>query len=226
VSALAPKTLNEADSKRILTDFDIPVTREVSVNCDVDTAIAAIAAADLRFPLAVKVLSTDIPHKSDVGGVRLNIGTEKELRSAILEVVENASAAMPDAAIEGVLVSEMANGLEMLVGAVNDPNFGPVVTVGLGGVFTEALRDVSFGIAPFDIDEARRMISRLRSHRLLESYRGRPALDGEALARLVADVSKMVVSLGDRFRELDINPVIVRHQGEGVVAADALISLR
>ncbi|WP_372921282.1 acetate--CoA ligase family protein [Roseovarius sp.] len=216
--------LNEADSKRILTAFNIPVTREARVDANADAAACA-AAAGLRFPVAVKVLSTDIPHKSDIGGVRLNVGDEEALRRAASDVVKNALDAMPDAVIEGVLVSEMANGLEMLIGAVNDPTFGPVVTLGLGGIFTEALRDVSFGIAPFGVEEARRMISRLRSHKLLESYRGRPALDCDALAKAVSDVSLMADTLGSRLVELDINPVFVRHQGEGVVAADALISL-
>ncbi len=217
--------LNEADSKRILTDFNIPVTREVKVSANA-RSIRAAQTKGLSFPVAVKVLSVDIPHKSDIGGVRLNVGDEDAIKIAASEVVENARAAMPDARIEGVLVSEMANGLEMLIGAVNDPTFGPVVTLGLGGIFTEALRDVSFGIDPFGVEEARRMISRLRSHKLLESYRGRPALDFEALALLVSDVSQMANALGDNLVELDINPVFVGHQGGGVVAADALVSLK
>lgn len=218
-------TLNETDSKRILRAAGIPVTREVLVFVGEDAAAAATAAG-LRFPVAVKVVSGAIAHKSDIGGVRLNLADAEALSAAAAEVVRNAAAAVPEASIDGVLVSEMAEGLEMLIGAVNDPAFGPVVTLGLGGIFTEALRDVSFGIAPFEIEEAHRMIARLRSRKLLEAYRGRPALDSEALAKAVTDVSRLAAAMGDRLGELDINPVFVRLEGQGVVAADALIALR
>lgn len=217
--------LNEADSKRILSNFGIPVTKEARIPVDANAAECA-SAAGLRYPMAVKVLSAEIPHKSDIGGVRLNIGDAARLNAAATEVVRNASTAMPDASIEGILVSEMASGLELLIGAVNDPTFGPVVTVGMGGIYTEALRDVCFGIAPFDDEEAHRMIARLRSHKLLESNRGRPALDRDSLAQAVAKVSQLAHALGDRLAELDINPVFIGPQGEGIVAADALISLR
>ena len=213
VSALAPKTLNEADSKRILTDFDIPVTREVSVNCDVDTAIAAIAAADLRFPLAVKVLSTDIPHKSDVGGVALNLKNGEAVRAAY----EDMAARLGPRA----LLMEMApKGTEVAVGALWDTSFGPIVILSAGGVLIELIQDTIAAIAPFDAAEALRMISQMRIARVLDGVRGEPAANLGDLARQIAAFSQMVAALGDSLAEIDVNPVIC--SARGAIAVDCL----
>src|SRR5262249_45357519 len=134
--------------------------------------------------------------------------------------------AVPGAEIEGVLVAEMARGIEMLVGVINDEAFGPVVALGVGGVLTEIVRDVVYRVAPFDLETAREMIAELRAARLLGGYRGQPEADREALAAVLVGVAAMAAALAPRLKELDINPLFVRGLGEGAVAADALIVLK
>jgi succinyl-CoA synthetase beta subunit len=165
-----------------------------------------------------------VPHKTEAGGVKLGV-TKETLAAAAKQVIDNAKKHVPGANIDGVLVSEMAAGLETLIGVINDPSFGPVVALGLGGVFTEVLKDVTYRVAPFGIETARDMISELRAAKLFEGYRGKPAADKEALAKALVAVSSMAVALAPRLKELDINPVFVGPVGEGVVAADALIVL-
>lgn len=229
--AVAPKrldlpagavTLNEAESKAVLQAFGVPVAKEVFVPAGAD---AGKAAAGLEAPFAVKVVSRDVPHKTEAGGVRLGVAREA-LGDAARSVADNAVKAVPGARIDGVLVSEMAQGLEMLIGVINDESFGPAVALGLGGVLTEVLKDVTYRIAPFDLETAREMIADLRGARLFEGYRGKPAADKEALARALVAVSGMAATLAPRLKELDINPVFVRAAGQGVVAADALIVLK
>ncbi len=132
----------------------------------------------------------------------------------------------PDARIEGLLVQGMASGVEVIVGAVNDACFGPTVAFGLGGIYTELLKDVTYRFAPFDIQTAREMIAEIRGAPLLTGYRGRPALDVAALADTLSRVSLLIADHADRIAEIDVNPLFVRDAGQGVVAADALIVLR
>ena len=216
-------TLSEFESKAVLRSFSIPVTRELLVREEED---AAKTAADLKYPLAVKIVSRDIAHKTETGGVRLGISNAAELTAAASEVIANARAYKKDARIDGVLVSEMAKGVEALIGVVNDEAFGPTVVLGLGGVLSEVLKDVTFRIAPFGIETAHDMIAELRGAKLFDGYRGSPATDKEALAQVLVDVSRMAAALGPRLKEMDINPLFVRPKGEGVVAADALVVLK
>jgi acyl-CoA synthetase (NDP forming) len=215
-------TLNEAESKAVLRAFGIPVAAEVFVPAGGDVAAAA---RQLAAPFAVKIVSRDVPHKTEAGGVKLGVAKEG-LREAAETVAGNALKAVPGAKIDGVLVSEMAQGLEVLIGVINDESFGPTVALGLGGVLTEVLKDVTYRIAPFDLDTARDMIAELRGARLLEGYRGKPAADKEALAKTLVAVSTMATAIAPRLKELDINPMFVRPAGQGVVAADALLVLR
>src|SRR5690606_10619827 len=137
--------------------------------------------AGIHFPAAVKIASRDLLHKSDIGGVVLNVGDEAQLRAAATQVVERARRARPDAQLSGVLACEMIpDGVEVIVGAINDPGFGPVIALGMGGVFTEMLDDVGYGIAPFGQGEALRMIDGLRGRKVFDGLRGRPASDVEA----------------------------------------------
>ena len=216
-------TLSEFESKAVLGAFGIAVTREVLVAEGEDVAKAA---AGLKPPLAVKIVSRDIAHKTEAGGVKLGIKTSAELAVAASEVIASARAYKRDALIDGVLVSEMAQGVEALIGVVNDEAFGPTVVLGLGGVLSEVLKDVTFRIAPFDIETARDMIAELRGTRLFDGYRGKPATDKAALAQTLVDVSRMAAALGPRLKEMDINPLFVRAAGQGVVAADALVVLK
>jgi acyl-CoA synthetase (NDP forming) len=215
-------TLNEAESKAVLQAFGVPVVNEVFVAAGGDVAEAA---AKLEAPFAVKVVSRDVPHKTEAGGVQLGV-VRQALSDAARSVADSARKAVPGASIDGVLVSEMVQGLEMLIGVINDPSFGPVVALGLGGVLTEVLKDVTYRIAPFDLETAREMIAELRGAKLFEGYRGKPAADKEALAQTLVAVSGMAVALAPRLKELDINPVFVRPTGQGVAAADALVVLK
>jgi acyl-CoA synthetase (NDP forming) len=217
-----PVILNEAESKAVLRAFGVPVAREVLVARGQD---AGARAAHLEPPFAVKVVSRDIAHKSDAGGVKLGVARQDVARAA-LTVADNAARAVPGAAIEGVLVAEMAAGLEVLIGVINDPAFGPVVALGLGGVLAEVLKDVTYRVAPFDVETARDMIAELRAAPLFAGYRGAAAADREALAQALVAVAAMATHLAPRLKELDINPVFVRGVGQGVVAADALIVLK
>ena len=214
-------TLSEAESKDVLAAYSIAVTREAFVP---EGASLLAKVAKLSPPFAVKVVSRDIAHKSDVGGVKLGLGDVLGAEGAAREVVANARRAKPDAKIDGVLVAEMAAGLEVLIGVVNDPGFGPTVALGLGGVLTEVLRDVTYRIAPFGIEDARDMIGELKGARLFAGYRGQPAVDTEALAKMLVQVSAMAFQMKDRLAEMDINPVFVGPKG--AVAADALVVLK
>lgn len=213
-------TLNEAESKAVLQRFGIPVAREVFVAAGSD---AAAAAKGLKAPFAVKIVSRDIAHKTEAGGVKLGVALDA-LADAVRAVTANTAKAVPGAKIDGVLVSEMAQGIEALIGVINDESFGPVVALGLGGVLTEVLKDVTYRIAPFDIETAREMVADLRGAKLFDGYRGKPAGDKEALAKALVAASQMAAALAPRLKEADINPVFVGP--DGVMAADALVVLK
>ncbi|MEO6985811.1 MAG: acetate--CoA ligase family protein, partial [Paralcaligenes sp.] len=216
-------TLNEIEGKRLLRDFGIPVTEDVVIQPGQELKRAC---ASLSFPVVVKVISPDLPHKTESGGVQINIVDLPALQAASDEVLRAVRQAAPAAHIEGILVSEMiTDGLETLVGIINDPTFGPTVAFGLGGIFTEVLRDVTYRVAPFDLAVAKEMIGELRGYPLFEGVRGKPALDVGALAQALVNVSHMAWDLRDRLYELDINPLFVRPLGRGVAAADCLAVL-
>ena len=212
-------TLNEAEGKAVLRAFGIATPREVLVPAG---ANAEAVARELNAPFAVKIVSRDIAHKTEAGGVRLGV-TRDDLAEAARAVTSNAAKALPGATIDGVLVSEMARGIEALIGIINDASFGPVVALGLGGVLTEVLKDVTYRIAPFDLDTAREMIAELRGAKLFDGYRGQPPADKEALARTLVSASQMAAALAPRLKEADINPLFAGP--DGVVAADALVVL-
>jgi acetyltransferase len=213
-------TLNEAESKGVLRAFGIPIVKEVLIPAGADADAATRA---LNAPFAVKIVSRDIAHKTEAGGVMLKVARET-LADAVLTVTGNAAKTVPGAKIDGVLVSEMVEGVEALIGIINDKSFGAVVALGMGGVLTEVLKDVTYRIAPFGIETAREMIADLRGAKLFDGYRGAPGADKEALANALVAASQMAATLGDRLKEADINPVFVGPNG--VVAADALVVLK
>jgi acyl-CoA synthetase (NDP forming) len=214
--------LGERRSKQILAAYGIPVVRETLI---AERDIESLRADRFAFPLAVKVESPDIAHKTEAGAVRLGVADMAALKAAAREVLAAARKYRPQARIDGVLAQEMASGTEVILGAVNDPHFGPVVMFGLGGVLTELLHDVTHRFAPFDRTSAHEMLAEIRGAALLEGYRGAAALDTEALAQTLERLSWLIHDHSGRIREIDINPLFVREQGHGVVAADALVVL-
>jgi acetyltransferase len=216
-------TLDERESKALVARFGVPVTRDTFI----PNEHLGAPAAGIAFPVVAKVLSRDIAHKTDIGAVRLGVRDAAELARVAVELVSRARSARPDAAISGMLACEMVHeALETIVGVVNDAVFGPVVVLGLGGIFAESMRDVTFRLAPFGIGTAREMIDELRGRKLFDAARGKPARDIDALADVLSRVSVMASALRERVVEVDINPLLVRERGRGVVAADALVVLR
>lgn len=212
-------TMTERDSKNALAAYGIRVTRE-TLAADLPAALAAAKA--IGYPVALKIESPDIAHKTDAGVVRLGIADAKALEVAYAEITAAAARISPAPRVAGVLVAEMvAPGLEMMVGVTQDPQFGPIITVGLGGVLVELLADVQVGLAPVTPAEARGMIDRLKGRRLLDGYRGSPAVDIDALVDTVVRLSELAADHADRISEIDVNPVIMG--GKGGVAVDALL---
>lgn len=213
------RVISEYDAKRALAAYGIPVSREKLVRTE-DDAVAA--ARDFGGPIAVKLVSTDIPHKTEAGVVRLNLQGEAEVRSACQAIAKAAEAIVPRPEIQGILVQEMAKpGLELVVGVHDDPQFGPMVMVGLGGVLVELLQDTMLAPAPVSPDEGLRMLRALKGRRLFDGFRGAPPVDLDAVAQVVARVSEFAADHRDEVAEIDLNPVICGADGTTVV--DALI---
>jgi acyl-CoA synthetase (NDP forming) len=224
LAASAHATLSEKESKDAVAAWDIPVTSEVLAA----TADDAVAAAErIGYPVALKVDSPDIPHKTEAGVVRLSLLNAASVRAAYEEIVANARRNVPDARLAGVLVQEMIDGgVEVIVGVKRDPQMGPMLLFGTGGVMVEVYNDVALRHCPIARAEALRMIDEVKGARLLKGYRGKPACDIDALAGVLVRVSHMAEHLDGVLAELDINPLMVLPQGCGVKAADALLVTR
>jgi len=215
------RALTEVEAKTRLGAAGVPVIGERAC-ATADSA--AQAASALGFPVAVKVLSPDILHKSDVGGVRVGLADEAAVRLAFDEVTRHARAARPDAALEGVVVQAMAPaGAAVLIGVRRDPTFGPMMTVGLGGVLTEIYADLAHRLLPVGLDDAEAMLRELRSFPLLDGYRGAARCDRAALARTMVALSDFALTNSGEISEIELNPVIV--SPNGAVAVDALVIL-
>jgi acetyltransferase len=216
------ETLTEQDSKRILSEYGIPVPREVLAETPQQ---AAHCAAQIGFPVVVKIASADIPHKTEVGGIRLNLRSTEEVSRAATEILAAARAARPTARLDGVSVQAMAPpGHELVMGLRMDRQFGPLVMVGSGGVLVELLADAVTALAPVSREQASRMLKKLRSYSLLLGYRGRPGYDVLAAVDVLCRLAELGSDLAQDIAEADINPVIVGI--EGAIAADALIVAR
>jgi acyl-CoA synthetase (NDP forming) len=215
--------LTEYDSKRILARTGITMTREELA----ETPEQAVEiAGSLGHPVALKVQSPDVPHKSDAGGVHLGAATAEEVETGYLRVIRNVKAVHPDARIDGVLVQEMvSDGLEVIVGMVHDPQFGPLVMLGLGGIYVEVFKDAAFRLPPLDEEDVREMLAELRGSALLSGLRGREPRDVDALVQCVVRFGDFVAHNAGRFTAVEMNPVMVRPQGHGVAVADALITV-
>jgi acetyltransferase len=212
---------SEADSKALLREAGITLPDEVLVTArdGLDAAIAQVG-----FPLVMKIQSPDIPHKSEVGGVRVNLTTKGEAFTAYRDVLENAQRHRPNAAIQGVLVTPMAKkGVEIIIGTLQDATFGPMVMVGFGGITTELFRDVIYRPAPVSASEAAAMLDELKAAPLLKGFRGAARADIAALSHLIAQVSLLADRLRRDIAEIELNPVLVHGEGQGVTVVDALV---
>lgn len=213
--------LSEHDSKKELGAYGVPVPKEVIVTSAEE---AAEFAKNTKEALVMKVESADILHKSDVGGVKLNIHGPEEAVQAYNEIMESVSSKRPDAKINGILtVPMLKSGVEMIIGVNNDPQFGPMVMVGMGGVFVELFKDVALYPAPISKAEALDMLRSLKSFKLLNGYRGGAKCDIDALCDTIVSIADFASANRDTLKELDINPLFVYPEGEGVGVADALV---
>jgi acyl-CoA synthetase (NDP forming) len=220
LAAAEPGTaLSEWSSKQVLRAYGIKTTNDRLCK----TAAEAVKAAkEVGFPVVMKVSSPDLLHKSDAGVVRVGVVAPKEVRFVFDELIAKAKRADRKARIEGVIVTEMVSGgVETLIGIARDPLFGPVVTVGLGGIFVEVLHDVTFRVPPFHRDEAQRMVDELQGAAVLRGVRGAKPVDEAALVDTIMKVQRLALDLADDVSELDVNPLVVRPRG--VVALDALV---
>ena len=185
------------------------------------------AGQDIGYPVVLKLCGASLTHKTELGGVVLGVSSPEDLERHYEELLANADRQGLGNDIDGVLVArQMSGGVEMILGIQRDPAFGPLVMVGLGGVFAEVFKDVSFRAAPVSHDEALRMIDELGGRSLLDGVRGAKPCDVTALAHAIANIANLAASLGDEIDSLEINPLLVMPAGEGVVALDALIVRR
>ena len=215
--------LPEREAADLLACYDLPLlkSRMVASAGEIEAAIDGI-----RFPVAMKIVSRDIIHKVDAGGVRLNIDNVDQARQAFAEIVANGRRFKSDAVIDGVLMQEMAGkGVEVIIGCARDDKFGPIVMFGLGGTLVEALKDVTFRLAPMHMASAENMINSIRTFNILKGVRGNPPSDLTAIRECILRVSALVAQHPE-INELDINPLIVYPDGQGAVVADCRIMLR
>lgn len=220
--AAGHETLAEREARSIAAACGIPLPRSIFAE---DEDAAARAAEDVGYPVVLKISSDDILHKSDAGGVRVRLEDEAAVRSAYRAVMQSARQYKPDARLGGVLIQQMAPpGREVIIGVNRDPQFGPVIMFGLGGIYVEVLKDVTFRVAPLTREDARRMIGEIRAARILEAFRGEPAGDVEALAECLTRVSQLAVEYPE-LAECDLNPLRVYPEGQGVMAVDVRFGL-
>jgi acetyltransferase len=214
--------LSESDSKRVLAAYGVRVPGEAFAR---DPDEAARAAAHIGFPVAVKIASPDILHKTEVGGIRLALRSEQDVREATREVLDSARRRRPEASIDGVSVQEMLpGGVEIVIGVKRDQQFGPLIAVGMGGVMVELLKDTAVRLAPVSEDTARGMVRSLQGHKLLAGFRGAAAVDENSLVDTICRISELAEDLKDLIVEIDVNPMIVTRTG--AVAADALVVIQ
>ena len=212
---------HELGAKRALADAGIPVLAERLVTT---ADAAARAASEIGYPVVLKIASPDLPHKTEVGGVAIGLRSEAEVRQAHAAMLASVGAKAPGAVIDGVIVAPMVQGLsELILGSRVDPVFGPVVMVGLGGIFAEIVQDTAVQMAPVSETQATAMLKSLKAFAVLDGARGRRRTDLVAAARAIAALSRFAVAHADTVSEIDINPLLLKAEGEGAVALDALL---
>jgi acyl-CoA synthetase (NDP forming) len=214
------KHLLEMEAKSVCMEYGIPVTQFRLAKSEAE---AVKFAEEIGYPVVLKIVSPDIIHKSDVGGVMLNLKDAKDVRKAYKQIMENVKKHKKDAEIVGIIVQEMAPpSTEVIVGAIKDPQFGHALMFGLGGVFVEVLKDITFRIAPINEEEAHEMIGEVKAYQLLKGYRGMPPADIEAIVQILLNTSRLV-SEHPEIKELDLNPIMVYEKGAKTVDARIIL---
>jgi acetate---CoA ligase (ADP-forming) subunit beta len=214
------KALLETEAKTICTEYGIPVTKFYLAKSEQE---AAAQADQIGYPVVLKIVSPDIIHKSDAGGVMVNLKTAADVAKGYSKILENVKKYKPDAQIVGILVQEMApQSTEVIIGAIKDPQFGQTVMFGLGGIFVELLKDVNFRVAPLTTEDAKEMIIQLKAYPLLNGYRNTPKADLDALVTILCNVSHLVMDYPE-IKELDLNPVMAYPQGAKTVDARIIL---
>lgn len=210
----------EPEAKTICSEYGIPVTKfKVAKNIEEATKFAE----ETGYPVVLKIVSPDVIHKFDVGGVILNLKSTEEVRDAYNKILMNVKKYKPDAKIVGILVQEMAPpSIEVIVGATKDPQFGPALMFGFGGIFVEVLKDVAFRIAPITRSEAQEMITEIKAYPILRGYRGQPPADINAIIEILLNTSKLVMEHPE-IKELDLNPIMVYEKGAKTVDARIIL---
>ena len=222
--ALPQATPSEADAKTLLAAHGIAFAEERACG-SADEAV--LAAARIGYPVVMKILSPDIHHKTEIGGVLLGVGNEAGVREGFALLLERAASKAPGARIDGVLVGrQIEGGTEAIMGIKHDPVFGPIAVFGPGGIFTELMDDSVIRRCPFSPDEARAMIERTRTAAILKGARGRKVADIDAAARLLSALSRFAAGADERLAGIDLNPVVILEQGKGAVALDAFVEIR
>ena len=217
-------SLTEVEAKLVFKAYGMPVTQNI-LSTSEDEAVKI--ANQIGYPVVMKIVSPDILHKSDAGGVKVNVKDDAGVREAFETIISNAKAYKPDADIHGVVVQEMAPwGTEVILGSVNDPTFGPTMMFGLGGIFVEVLKDVTFRVAPVSARQAKKMITEINGAPILAGVRGEAPRDKEVLLDTIMKYSQMVFELADEISETDANPLLVYEEGKGLKVADARVILK
>jgi len=212
--------LLEPEAKIVCMEYGIPVTRfKVALTQD-----EAVKFADqIGYPTVLKIVSPDVLHKWDLGGVMLNLKSATEVKDAYNKILENVKRHKPDAKIIGMLVQEMApSSTEIIVGSIKDPQFGPALMFGLGGIFVEVLKDVTFRIAPITETDAREMITEVKGYPVLKGYRGQPPADVNAIVKILMNTSRLIMDHTE-IKELDLNPIMVYDKGAKTVDARIIL---
>jgi len=214
------KYLLEPEAKALCQEYGIPVTK-FKVATSVEEAVKF--AEGIGYPVVLKIVSPEVIHKFDVGGVVLNLKNASEVKDAYDRIIKSVKKHKPEAKITGILVQEMAPAsTEVIVGATKDPQFGPALMFGLGGIFVEVLKDVTFRIAPITEDDAKEMITEVKAYPILKGFRGQPPADIDAIANILLSTSKLVMEHPE-IKELDLNPIIVYEKGAKTVDARVIL---
>ena len=214
------KVLLEPEAKAVCAEYGIPVTKSLLAKTEKE---ASAMAQQIGFPVVLKIVSPDIIHKTEAGGVLVNLKTAADVVAGYRKIVENAAKYKADAKILGVLVAEMApQATEVIVGGLKDPQFGQTVMFGLGGIFVELLKDVNFRVAPLSEQDAKDMITQLKAYPLLVGYRKTPPADIDALVSIICNTSRLIMEHSE-IKELDLNPIMAYPKGAKTVDARIIL---